>query len=104
MTYSDATSEFSIAYDLNKTVAGAGLPTIGSNQVIEFIRNNPALKATTENSINWYNYRTSNGTVYIDFSKSNKRCLAMYDQDRSMFSNQWRMAAAFCISRSWAWP
>jgi hypothetical protein len=96
MTYSDATSEFSIAYDLNKTAAGAGLPTIGSNQVIEFIRNNPALKATTENSINWYNYRTSNGATYIDFAKPNKRCLGMYDQDGSSFSNQWRMAAAFC--------
>lgn len=96
MTYSDATSEFSIAYDLNKTAAGAGLPAIGSNQVIEFIRNNPALKATTEDSINWYNYRTSNGTVYIDFTKPNKRCLGIYDQDGNMFSNQWRMAAAFC--------
>lgn len=96
MTYSDATSEFSIAYDLNKTPTGAGLPNIVSNQVIEFIRNNPALKATTENSINWSNYRTSNGAVYIDFAKPNKRCLGLYDQDGNMYSNQWRMAAAFC--------
>lgn len=96
MTYSDATSEFSIAYDLNKTAEGSGLPSIGSNQVIEFIRNNPALKATTENSTNWFNYRTSDGATYIDFAKPDKRCLGMYDQDRNMFSNQWRMAAAFC--------
>ncbi len=96
MTYSDATSEFSIGYDLNKTAAGAGLPTIGSNEVIAFIQNSPALKATTEQSINWHNYRTSNGTVYIDFAKPNNRCLGMYDQDRNMFTNQWRMAAAFC--------